>query len=90
MLGDLRWRSEKKDESARTIPFSKVQARSLGMVKLTCWTSNVGMRRALAGEFFVQRKDSPGFSFFSHDERWKNICWSDAYFVHGDGDAEYI
>ncbi|MFO8002563.1 MAG: hypothetical protein R6U46_15090 [Marinilabilia sp.] len=83
-------KAEEKDYLVHTSWFSKALARSLGMVKLTCWTPNVGLWRVLARQFFVQRKESPGFSFFSHDQRWHNIRWSDAHFVHGDGDAEYI
>ncbi|MFO8002565.1 MAG: hypothetical protein R6U46_15100 [Marinilabilia sp.] len=83
-------KAEEKDYLVHTIRFAKALARSFGMVKLTCWTPNVSLRRVLARQFFVQRKESPGFSFFSYDQRWHNICWRDAHFVHGDGDAEYI
>jgi GNAT superfamily N-acetyltransferase len=90
ILTDLRWNRSEKDEPRRTIQFAKALARSRGAIKLTCWATHSGLRKELAREFFMVRRESPWFGFFSHDTRWQDICLSEAHFVHGDGDLDYV
>lgn len=89
-LVDFRWIAQAKDEPRRTIQFAKTLSRSLGAVKLTGWATHSELYQGLKRAYFLRRKESPGFSFFSHEPRWRELCWELGHFVPGDGDTEYL
>ena len=89
-LVDMCWREQTQDEPASMIEFAKNLARKMGAVKMIFWGTLSVLRNELRKQSFIERNDSPRFSFYSADKSFNSIKWSALHFVHGDGDTEYL
>ena len=88
---DLLWDHEQTDEPLRSIRFAKSYLKKCGFMKASCWCTYGPLRKALKRMLFVDRGETPHFSYISNDDSIQ--LGNDAHelhFVEGDGDAEYL
>ena len=88
---DILWDQNQKDEPSFSIKFAKSFLKKCGFIKASCWCTYAPLRNALKHHLFVDRGETPHFSYISKNDKvqFGNIA-SDLHFVEGDGDAEYL
>lgn len=89
-LVDILWDSTATDEPSETISFLKRTARGSGACKLIAWSSLKTLRHELKRKLFFNSSDSPSFSWFQCDKKDYKYDIANKYFVHGDGDIDYL
>lgn len=89
-LVDLLWDSNTEDEPESSVVFAKKFARHAGGSKLVAWATLNAVRNALKKNSFIDRGETPKFSFFSDQLNNAAIEWSSMHFVHGEGDIDYL
>jgi hypothetical protein len=88
---DIVWDQNQKDEPFEAIKFAKRYFNVCGFIKASCWCTHKQLRSALKSQFFVDRGETPNFSYFSNDSSIHiGSDVSDFHFVEGDGDSEYL
>jgi len=89
-LVDLLWDSNTEDEPESSVVFAKKFARHAGGSKLVAWATLNTVRNALQKNSFIDRGETPKFSFYNCHTNIGAIEWSSMHFVHGEGDIDYL
>lgn len=87
---DILWDKSYKDEPYYTLKFAKKYMKNTGAITLKCWTTYSYLRKILRKNYFIDRNETPNFSFYcsqNNKELFKNV--NHFLFCEGDGDSEF-
>lgn len=88
-LVDMIWDRERKDEPATSLTFAKEAALRMGAYKIIAWSSFMDVRITLSKLNFIDKGETPRFSFFCRDISM-DLKLQNMNFAHGDGDIDYL
>jgi len=88
-LVDIIWDRECQDEPAASLAFAKKAALRMGATRMRSWCTSADIRKTLGKLNFLDKGESPRFSFFCSDPSL-DIEWQRLNLVHGEGDIDYL
>jgi hypothetical protein len=88
-LVDSIWNRDCHDEPATSLSFAKEVAMRMGASRLKAWCTASEVRSALGRLGFVDKGESPRFSYYSTDPAL-SIDWHRLNLTHGEGDIDYL
>jgi len=86
---DIIWDREYRDEPATSLAFAKKAARRMGAYKMKAWSTSSDVRNVLGKLNFIDKGESPHFSFFCTDP-YLTLEWHSMNIEHGEGDIDYL
>jgi len=86
---DLIWEKGILGEPRQSLAFAASAARRMGASKIVAWFTSSEIRQSLRNLGFVNRGETPRFSYASAPQS-PDIEWQSTNFVHGDGDIDYL